>query len=907
MPWTLDKNGWHQKDLARLINKEDEELVKQMIIDEDREFTPYHTLESRNVYTDHYTMKLEVNWNMRHKPGQNKRTVINEESNEEFKQKTNSTELSSIWKTSANLQEKYTEWSQKVADIAESTYVQKKKNKKELKAVRMLRKRKKEIRIKFKNASPKEKEVLVRRRKLINEHIENYSREENRKRTVNTVNKIKGEKVFDGGAFWEFRRRMNGRKKEEMSVIKNVNGEIEEDPKKILEVYQNFYEKLLTGEEMTTEAGKQTEEIVDKYIGLVLKEAEKKGIEPFSLEEYQQMKKGLKSRKAPDTHGWRYEMVKYAGEDLDNSTLTMINELTTNGTCPTEWEDMIIKSISKGKGDLKTMGSKRGLFLTNIISKVIEKLIKNRTKDKVEQGMSPFQCGGVKLRGIGDNLLIVNTIIEEFRYSKEDLYILFADLEKCFDKLWLKDCVKELVGAGMPKAEAAYIYKMNLKVKAVVETPVGRTEAFELNEIVRQGTVCAVDMCGVSTDKINRVKDWQAPIEASSVEIKHPVYVDDMIGMGTPKHIEEMEPKMKYLEETKKYVYNNDKGKTEILEMPFSGRAVEQRERPIVGVGKGEIGYTDKYKCLGDQYDETGRNSSKIVKKMEKTQFIAAEVKRQGSYERVGIADTDVRFLLIESVVKPTLLFNTETWVNVNKAELKAINQGHYQVLRKIFEQKDSTPYHGILMETGLWPYSYVLVYKRLMYFHHLIHSDDRRIARKVVLNQMNGLGKGKTWYQDGVKEWLVKLGMEKSEEDLLKITKSAWKKEIKEKIENIVRKELEDEARTKTKLRFTENFGRQEYLKECRMEEVKRIMKVRLNMVDLKANYKGMYEDTLCPACKIAEETTEHVILCPDYKAITQHTLVVEQIQEQMNDINWIREAYKVYEQIEETRKWLL
>ena len=68
----------------------------------------------------------------------------------------------------------------------------------------------------------------------------------------------------------------------------------------------------------------------------MLKEAEKKGIEPFSLEEYQQMKKGLKSRKAPDTHGGRYEMVKYAGEDLDNSTLTMINELTTNGTCPTE-------------------------------------------------------------------------------------------------------------------------------------------------------------------------------------------------------------------------------------------------------------------------------------------------------------------------------------------------------------------------------------------------------------------------------------------------------------------------------------------------------------------------------------------------------------------------------------------
>ena len=600
-------------------------------------------------------------------------------------------------------------------------------------------------------------------------------------------------------------------------------------------------------------------------------------------------------------------MIKHAGEDLERSLIEMVNGLTTNGICPTEWEDMVIKSISKGKGDAKIMGSKRGLFLTNIVSKVIEKLLKNRTKSKVEQGMSPFQCGGVHLRGIGDNLFIVNTIVEEFRFEKEDLYLLFADLEKCFDKLWLKDCIKELVGAGMPMAEAAYIYKMNTKVKAVVETPIGRTAAFELNEIVRQGTVSAPDMCGVSTDKINRVKSWVTPIEASKVPIKHPVYVDDMIGMGTPRHIEEMEPKMKFLEDTKKYVYNNDKGKTEIMEMAFSGRAIEERERPIVEVGKGQIGYTDTYKCLGDQYDETGQNMSKVAKKMEKKDFIAAEVKRQGSYDRVGKADTDVRFLLTETVVKPTLMFNTETWVNVSNQEIKSMNQGHYHALRKIFEQRESTPYYGILMETGIWPYSYVILYKRLMYFHHLLHSDERRIARQIVINQMKGLGKGKTWHQDGVRGWLTKFGLEKNEEEMLKISKSAWKKAVKEKIESTVKAELEKEAKTKTKLRFTTTFGRQDYTKECRMEEVKMIMKIRLNMVELKANFRGKYKDNLCPACKQTEEATEHVIQCPEYKELLQHTLEINQLQEQMSDVKWVREACKVYEQIEATRKWLL
>ena len=61
------------------------------------------------------------------------------------------------------------------------------------------------------------------------------------------------------------------------------------------------------------------------------------------------------------------------------------------------------------------MKTKRGLFLTNIISKVIEKMVKKRTKPEMEKGMKPFQTGGVTLRRNRDNLFIVNAVIEEFR------------------------------------------------------------------------------------------------------------------------------------------------------------------------------------------------------------------------------------------------------------------------------------------------------------------------------------------------------------------------------------------------------------------------------------------------------------------------------------------------------------
>ena len=106
---------------------------------------------------------------------------------------------------------------------------------------------------------------------------------------------------------------------------------------------------------MENETGKRAEAVVNKYIKALEKTARKTGIEPFTAEEYQIVKKGLKPRKAPDQQRWRYEYVKYGGKDFDESILKMVNEMVTNWVIPEQWEEMIIKAISKNKGDLKTM------------------------------------------------------------------------------------------------------------------------------------------------------------------------------------------------------------------------------------------------------------------------------------------------------------------------------------------------------------------------------------------------------------------------------------------------------------------------------------------------------------------------------------------------------------------------
>ena len=841
---------------------------------------------------------------MRHKPGEGMKTCINEKTKQEFKERTTEGELNNIWSKDTTIEERYTEWNNKVKELSEEIFTRKRKKKKERKEIRILRRRKKLINIKIRESTADEKRLYRKRRKLIDEHVLNYKRKEQRERTTKLANNMKSEMGFDGSIFWEFRKRKQGKKVESMTAIKDENGEKEENPEKILQIYKEFYKKLLSGEEMTTTEGKEIEETVNKYIEVLGRKALREGIEPFTREEYDKVKKELKNGKAPDLQGWRYEMVKNAGTDLDESMLKMINTVITNNIVPQEWIYLIIKAISKGKGDLLSMDSKRGLFLTNIVSKIAEKLIKNRRKETVESNLSAFQCGGVRKRGIVDNHIIVNSAIEEARERNENIYILFADLQKCFDKLWLKDCIKDIAEAGMPAGEAMYIYKMNEVVKAKVDTPIGVTEEFELTEIVRQGTVCAVDLCAVSTDKINRIEQEEPRLLVSGVEIRHPVFVDDMAGIGNVQMIQSMEPKMRFLEDTKKYTYNTDKGKSEIMKIEINPKNNE--EIPVIKVKKGLIGYTEKYKYLGDQYDKTGKNMPKIDKKMEKASFVASEVRREGSYLEVGDADTEIRLLLMETMVKPTLLANTEAWVNVRKEEMDSINKGHYLVLRKVFEQRDNTPYYGILAETGYWPYSYVVVYKKLMALHHLLHSDEKRIAKRIVVNQINGEGSKINWYSE-VNYWLVKLDLKTEEERIMETLKSEWKRVVKEKVEMAVREEVKEKL-TMKKLRFSKDTERKEYLKECGMEEVKKMMKVRLNMTELKPNFCGKYQDRICPACEEEDETTEHVIQCSAYKRLVGHKLKCDEpVKDLMNDTKWLREAVKVYELIEETRKWIL
>ena len=162
-----------------IIETENEDLVKEMWIDSDREYTPKHLVDGRYIYTNHNTMILEMNWNMRYREKENKRTCINSETKSQFNEKTSKGELLAMWKDEKETLIKFSQWNEKVMEIAEETFKKKIKKKPERKEIRILRRKKKDLKKRMLKGGKKEKDILQKRRRLIDMHIEEYRRQDN--------------------------------------------------------------------------------------------------------------------------------------------------------------------------------------------------------------------------------------------------------------------------------------------------------------------------------------------------------------------------------------------------------------------------------------------------------------------------------------------------------------------------------------------------------------------------------------------------------------------------------------------------------------------------------------------------------------------------------------------------------
>ena len=96
-----------------------------------------------------------------------------------------------------------------------------------------------------------------------------------------------------------------------------------------------------------------------------------------------------------------------------------------------------------------------------ILQLIYEKVLKNRTAGVLEANTSKFQNGGAKGKCVTDNLFISRGAIDHARYLGKEVFIIFYDIEKRFDSLWLQDCINAFWDNGIQDDSLYFIYLTN--------------------------------------------------------------------------------------------------------------------------------------------------------------------------------------------------------------------------------------------------------------------------------------------------------------------------------------------------------------------------------------------------------------------------------------------------------------
>ena len=477
-----------------------------------------------------------------------------------------------------------------------------------------------------------------------------------------TSSRLTVDERFSPAGYWKLKKaaRKGTRKDQAMTSILKENGVEVDGMEAVKQAYQEEFENRLRNrppkcgwEEYTAE----TNSIIRNWLL-----GESVSSPPFSPDELTKALRSLKDDTGPGIDKYPPELFSKAGAGVVSSILALCNRIKELRDIPEQWDLVRIVTIYKLKGSKKELKYYRGIFLAVVMSKIFEKLIKNRI-DPTLNKINLLQAGSRKNRGPPDNVFLFRGVMDHHKFTGKQLYVTAYDFEQAFDSLWLEDCVMSLKDLGVEKEYLQLIYQLNKRAVVTVETPCGSTEEFETDPIVKQGTVLGPCLCSSSTGEYCGKNPG---VCVGSAIISSLLYVDDIIDLSSSvedffaSHRNALlfaNMKKLTLSGTKCYwmVMNRKSQDGEVLELRIGD------EKLVIPTS--EIVY------LGDVFNSLGNNDGLIADRVRRGTKAMITVASLLAETEVGTHHVDIMLLLYRCLFLATILFNSQTWSNLRKKD----------------------------------------------------------------------------------------------------------------------------------------------------------------------------------------------------------------------------------------------
>ena len=134
-----------------------------------------------------------------------------------------------------------------------------------------------------------------------------------------------------------------------------------------------------------------------------------------------------------------------AGKDLMKAILKLMNRIKNDSVYPKALTLCNITSIYKHKGSHNIFSSYRGIFRVQALRNILERLLYNDEYSNIDSNLTDANVGARQKRNIRDNIFVLNAVMNEtIQGTKEPVDITVYDVEKCFDALWVQECINNM-------------------------------------------------------------------------------------------------------------------------------------------------------------------------------------------------------------------------------------------------------------------------------------------------------------------------------------------------------------------------------------------------------------------------------------------------------------------------------
>lgn len=334
---------------------------------------------------------------------------------------------------------------------------------------------------------------------------------------------------------WDFARIMRGNKRRLGIGVLREDETLVDDPVQICNILVESFAQNSSTNSYSPEF-KKIKENAEK-VSIIVNEVPNDPLNlDFTMEELEHALRLGKSG-APGPDSLHLIMYRNLPQSAKYKLLDIYNTIWKSRSFPESWEEATLIPILKPGKDKLSPDSYRGISLTNVSCKLLEKMVNNRLMWRLEtiRFFDNGQYGFRRWRSTSDVHVFLETEAQRAFERKEHLIIISLDMHKAYDKVWRRLILKILASLGINGNLYAFIRNFMAERRFRVAVGNAMSEWKGLENGVPQGSVLSVLLFLVAINGIGEFRGNQVKIVG---------YADDWYLVMRHKFIKTIEREM---------------------------------------------------------------------------------------------------------------------------------------------------------------------------------------------------------------------------------------------------------------------------------------------------------------------------------------------------------------------------